>query len=214
MESAIDAAGFVDSFEIGRVRIVVARFGLAQRLLVGRVAVHFVRAHEDERGLAAVLARGLEKIHRAERVDFEIEQSDVGRFVVRRLRGAMKDQVEAVLAKQGHDAFAVSDIEGGRSEVLRRILEPLQIPYRVSRRAEENAAHVVVRADDAMALLVKIFYRFGTNQATASGHEDAPGLHWGAPPANDPSRTTPTPGPRIPAAPWAPRCCCTVSARR
>src|SRR6267142_1733671 len=187
---------FVDSFEIRRVGVVVARTGFAQRFLVGSVAVHFVGAHEDKRSLSAVLARGLEKIHCAERVDFKIEQRNVGRFVMRWLRGAMKDQVEAMLAKQSHDPFAVADIERGWSEALRYSLQALQIPQRISRWAEEHAAHVVVRADDVMALPVEIFDRFGANQAATSGHEDGPGLHCAAPPANDPSLTRPMPRPR------------------
>jgi len=125
---AIDAAIFVDSLEIGRVRVIVARLGLTQRLLIGCVAVHFIGAHENERRLGAHLARGFEQIHCAERVDLEIEQGDFGGFVMRWLRGAMKDQVEAVLAEQRHDAFAVADVERGWSEAFRGIFEPLQIP--------------------------------------------------------------------------------------
>src|SRR6266853_5756960 len=108
----------------------------------------------------------------------------------------MQDQVEAVLAEQRHDSFAVADIERRRREAFRTIFEPLQIPKCVSRRAEENAAHVVVRSDDTVSLPVEILDRFGADQAAASGHEDSPGLHCAAPPASDSSRTTPMPRPR------------------
>ncbi len=48
------------------------------------------------------------------RIHFEIQQRDVRGLVVRGLRGAMDDQVEAVLAEQAHHAFAVANIERAR----------------------------------------------------------------------------------------------------
>ena len=128
MQRAVNAAGFVDSFVIGRIGIVVASRGLLQRLLVGRVAVHFVGAHENKCGVAAMLARGFQQIHGAQRVHFKIQERDVRRFVMRRLRRAMDDQVEAIFAEQRHDPVAVSNIERQRSELSRSFLEPLEIP--------------------------------------------------------------------------------------
>src|SRR5258706_8305646 len=196
MQRAIDAAILVDSVEIGWIRVVVARFGFAQRLFVGRVTVDLIGAHEDESGVAAMLARGLQKIHRAERIDFEIKQCDVSCLVMRRLRRAVNNQVETMLAKQSHDAFAIANIERCRREPFRGSLQSLKIPQRISRRSEENPAHVIVRADDEMALPVKIFDRFRANQAAASGHKDVPGLHFAAPPTSEPSRTRPLPSAR------------------
>src|SRR5258706_8258420 len=101
-----------------------------------------------------------------------------------------------MLAKQRHDAFAIANIERSRRELFRDSLQSLKIPQRISRGAEENAAQVIVRADDAMPLPVEIFDRFRANQAAASGNEDVPGLHFAAPPTSDPSRTVPLPSAR------------------
>ncbi len=93
----------------------------------------------------------------------------------------MDDQVEAVLAEQRHHPVAVANIERHGSELPRGALEPLEIPQRVPRRAEEHAAHVVVHADDLVALAVEILDRFRANQAAASGHQDVPQLHCATP---------------------------------
>ena len=85
-----------------------------------------------------MLARGFEQIHRAQRVHFKIEQGDVRRLVVRGLRGAMDDQVEAIFAEQRHHAVAVANIERHGSELPRGALEPFEIPQRVSRQGRRK----------------------------------------------------------------------------
>ena len=39
-------------------------------------------------------ARGFEQIDRTQRVYFKIENGDIARLIVRRLRGAMNDEIE------------------------------------------------------------------------------------------------------------------------
>src|SRR5579872_1118310 len=193
MQRAINAAILVDSVEIGRVRIVVARFRFPQRLLIGRLTVNFIGAHENERGFAAMLTRSFQKVHSAERVHFEVQQGNVSSFVMRRLRCTVNDQVETMLAKKRHDAFAIANIDRSRRKSFRDSVQAIEIPQRISRGTEENAAHIIVRANDAMALPVKIFDRFRANQAAASGHEYIPWLHFAAPPTSEPSSTMPLP---------------------
>ena len=57
-------------------------------------------------------------------------------------------------------------------ESLRRCLQALQIPERVARRAKKYAAHVVVHADDFVALGVEVRHRLPSRSATASGHQN------------------------------------------
>src|SRR5579864_244843 len=94
-----------------------------------------------------MLARGFKKIHGAKGVHIKIEEGDVRRLVMRRLRGAMDYQVKAVLAEQSHHPVAVTNIELLKSEMARCALESLEIPQCVPRRTEEHAAHVVVHTD-------------------------------------------------------------------
>src|ERR1700741_352191 len=97
MQGAIDAAGFIHSRKVFWTGVVVARFEFLERNLIGRVAVYFVGAHEDEYGFGRVLPRGLEKVHGTKRINFEIEDRNVARLIMRRLCSTMNDQVEATL---------------------------------------------------------------------------------------------------------------------
>src|SRR5215472_6632535 len=90
---------------------------------------------------------------------------------MRRLRRTMHDQVETVRLKQFFDKGAVADIHSGVREALRRALKPLEVPQRVSRRPEQYAAHVVIHAGDLVALPVKMFHGFRTDQPAASRYE-------------------------------------------
>ena len=79
MQGPVDAASFVDAVVIGGIGVIVAGRQFAQRLLVRRVTVNFIRAHENERGFGTMLARGFQQIYRAERVHFKIQQGDLRR---------------------------------------------------------------------------------------------------------------------------------------
>src|SRR5215472_1067979 len=90
---------------------------------------------------------------------------------MRRLRRTMYDQVEALRSKQFFDLCAVADIHSGVREAPRRALEPLEVPQRVTSGPEQYAAHVVIHAGDLVALAVKMFHGFRTDQPAASCHE-------------------------------------------
>src|SRR5215472_3666488 len=90
---------------------------------------------------------------------------------MRRLRRTMHDQVEALRSKQLFDQGPVTNIDRGVREALGRALKPLEVPQRVSRGPEEYAAHVVIHAGDLVALPVKMFHGFRTNQPAASCNE-------------------------------------------
>jgi hypothetical protein len=107
-----------------------------------------------------VLARCFEKIHGAERVDLEIEKGNIACFVVGGLGRTVNDQIKTVHSKKLFDGSAVTNIERRVGETLGRSLQPLQVPLRVARGTEENAAQVVVHADDAVALPVEMFDSF------------------------------------------------------
>ena len=62
---------------------------------VRSVAVNFIGAEKNKNGFGRMLARGFKKIDGAEGVNFKVEDGDVAGFVVRRLRGAVNDEIEA-----------------------------------------------------------------------------------------------------------------------
>src|ERR1700682_6141452 len=119
-----------------------------------------------------MLARRFQEIHRAERIHLEIEKRNLSRLIVRRLRRAVDDQIEALRSKEFFDGRSVSNVQRRVCEPLGYPLQPLQIPERVARGAEENPAHVVVHADDFMPLPVKVLGRFRTDQSAAAGDQN------------------------------------------
>src|SRR5579864_2901382 len=96
MQGAVDAAGFVDAVMIFRTGVVIARAEFLEWNFVGRVAVNLIGAQKNEHGLGTMLVRGFEEMEGAESVHLEVENRDIARLVVRRLRGAMDNQAEAV----------------------------------------------------------------------------------------------------------------------
>ena len=99
MQRAVDAARFGDAVVILWSRVVVAGLQFFEGKLVGRVPIGLVATEKDENRLRAVLARGLQQIQRAHGVHFEIEQRNIARLVMRRLRGTVHDEVEVARAE-------------------------------------------------------------------------------------------------------------------
>jgi hypothetical protein len=119
-----------------------------------------------------VLACRFEKIHGAERVNLEIEQGNVPRLVMGRLRRAVDDQIKTVRSKKLFDSGAVANVQRRVCEPLGRGLQPLQIPERVASSAEENPAHVVVHTHDFMALPIEMLDRIRTDEPAAAGDKN------------------------------------------
>jgi len=57
-------------------------------------------------------------------------------------------------------------------EVLRYSAQPLKIPVCVAGITEKDAAHIIVYPMDMVALLIKVFDGFGTDQPAGSGHKN------------------------------------------
>ena len=83
----------------------------------------------------------------------------------------MHDQVEALRSKQFFHGGAVANIQRRVGKTLCCAPQPFQVPQRVACQAKEFAAHVVVYTGHLMALAVKMFYGFRTDQTAASGNE-------------------------------------------
>ena len=103
--------------------------------------------------------RGLQKIHSAERVDFEIEHGDISGLVVGRLCGAMDNKIEALGAEKRFQADSVTDVQIIVGEVLCYAAQSLEIPASVAGFTEKDLAHVVIDAVNLMALVVKMLDR-------------------------------------------------------
>src|SRR4029434_1589761 len=106
-----------------------------------------------------------------ERVDLKIEDGNVAGFVVRGLRGAVYDHVKTVFLEQVVQRSAVPNIDTRVLNSLGGALQWFEVPGSVTLRAEKYLAHVVVHADDTMALAVKMFRRFGSDQTAAACDE-------------------------------------------
>ena len=171
MKRPVDAAIFVDAFVVLGAGVLPAGLQLFQGNFIGGIAINFVGADEDEDGLGAVQAGGFEEIDGAEGVDFEIEDGDVAGLIVGGLRSAVNDQVEGVRAEKFFEGKAVADVQIEVRKIPGDAAEALEIPGGVAGLAEENAAHVVVDANDGMTLAVKMFHGLRTDQPAGAGDE-------------------------------------------
>src|SRR6266480_1177136 len=172
MQRLIDPTALSDTREIFRPRVVVPLLQLRKRNLVGRIAINLVGAQKYEYRLGRMLARRFQEIHGAKRIHLEIEQGNFSRFIVRRLRRAVDDQIEALRSKEFFDGRSVANVQRRVREPLGRSLQPLHIPERIARRAEENPPHVVIHAHNFMSLPVEMLDRFRTNQSAAAGDQN------------------------------------------
>ncbi len=109
---------------------------------------------------------------RPQRVHFKIQNRNIPRLVMRRLRRAMHDQLELVRFEKLIDSPAIANIQLGVLESLRRSLQPLQVPQRIARRAKKHAPHVVVHADNFMPLSVEVAHRLRPDQSAAACHQN------------------------------------------
>jgi hypothetical protein len=119
------------------------------------------------RGGRRVVARGLEEVQRAGRVDAEVDVRLAGGPVVRRLRGGVDDQLEvaADLADDARDAVAVPDVDRGEAEAVAagELVRGVRGRGAV---AEELPAHVVLDADDLPAGVDETVRGLGPDQST------------------------------------------------
>ncbi len=112
MKRAVNAAIFGDAVKILGARVFPASGKFDERNFIGGVAVNFVGAEEKENGFGAMLASGFEEIDSAEGVDFKVENGNVAGFVVRGLRGAVNDEIEAARAEEFVECGAAANVSG------------------------------------------------------------------------------------------------------
>ena len=96
MERLVDPAIFADAVVVFWPGVFPAGFELLEGKFVGGVAIDLIGAEKDEDRFGTMEARGLEQVDRAKRINFKIENGDIARFVVGRLRGTVNDQIEAL----------------------------------------------------------------------------------------------------------------------
>src|SRR5260221_13113968 len=128
MQCLVDAARFTDTGEVFRPGVVVSRLQLLQWNLVWRVAVNLIGAHYYENLVAAVLTGSFQQIDGPKRVNFKIENGNIAGFVVRRLCGAMDDQVKTIGLEQVIERIAITNIDAGVLKLLAGTLQPFQVP--------------------------------------------------------------------------------------
>src|SRR5687767_8090081 len=97
-----------------------------------------------------MLARGFKEIQRAYGVHVEIHQGNVPRAVMRRLRGAVDHEVEAVLPEEGEHRLSGPDVYGMMLQP-RDSQEMVAAPRCVAFFAEKLPAHVVVEPKDLVS---------------------------------------------------------------
>src|SRR5882757_667791 len=163
MESAIQAAMFVDTVEVFWPGVFPASFQLFQGQFVRGIAINLIGAEENKYGIRTMKSRGFEQIYGPERIDFEIQDWDFTGLIVGRLRGTMNDQVKLVFAKKLLERTSIADVQIAVGEIPSNAPKALQIPGGIARIAEENTAHVVVHSDHLVPLAIKMFHGFGTD---------------------------------------------------
>ena len=160
----VDAQVLADAAEVPGPGVLPAGLELLHRQVVRGVAVDLVRRHVDERGGRHVLPRRLEQVQRTDGVRVEVVEGDLGREVVRRLRGGVDDRVGLHLPDESQDAGAVADVELVVEEALALGLERALVPARVAAGAEERGAPVVVDAVDVPPASVEVPTDFGADE--------------------------------------------------
>ena len=113
-----------------------------------------------------MLPRRLQHVQRADGVDGEVGVRLAGGPVVRRLRGAMDDELQGGAAgERALHAVAVADVEVERREALDAVGKSLGVGARRRLGTEEVCPHVIVEPDDVVALLGEVRRRLGADQA-------------------------------------------------
>jgi hypothetical protein len=119
-----------------------------------------------------MLSRGFQQIDGSERVHFKIKDGYIARFIVRRLRRAVDNQVEGVRFEKFLYRIPIADIKILVPEGFCGTPQAVKVPCCVALCAKKYLAHIVVDADNTMALPVEMLDRFGSNQTAAAGDKN------------------------------------------
>ncbi len=170
----VDPHRLVDPIPVGGVGVIPTRFELHELELVRRVTVDLVGREEDERRIRARAPGALEEVQCPDRVDLEVVEGSRRGQVVRGLGRAVDDQVRRGPRRQGRGSRRGHECRGrGVQTCRRRSHQPLEVPRRVPRLAEEVAAHVVVDANHAETARVEEGDGLRADQAAGTGDECA-----------------------------------------
>src|SRR6266849_7245351 len=172
VQCAINPAILIDSLVIFRPRIFPPRFQFLQRQFIRCVAIHLIRAQENKRRFRAVHPRRFQQIHRAQRIHLEIKNRNVTRLVVRWLRRAVHDQIKPLRLEKRFESRPVPYIQIVMREILCRSPQPLQIPRRIPRLAEEHPPHIVVNPVNRVPLPVKMLHSLRADQPARSRNQN------------------------------------------
>ena len=128
MRGSIDPARLIDAVPVGGVRVVVARCQFVERLFVRDIPVHLIRAQENKARFGTELPHRLENVRCSQRVHFKIDQRNLFRLVMRRLRGAVQNRVEAVLLEKREDSLPVANIQVAMLKPLGGFFQAREVP--------------------------------------------------------------------------------------
>jgi hypothetical protein len=173
VEAGVDATVLAHSMPVGLIGVLPTGLEFLQRDLIGGVAIDLVGAHVDERRLRRTAPHGLEEVQRADGVDLEIVERPVLGQVVRRLGGAVDQEIGPGVGDLSEDRVTVPDVEIAMGEARRFAPDPLQVPGGVAIVSEEGPAQVVVDADHLPSPLIEERHGFGADQSAAAGDDNA-----------------------------------------
>ena len=109
-------------------RVVVARCQLVERLFVRRVSVHLIRAQKHKPRFRAELPHRLQHVRGSQRVHLKIHQRNFLRLVMRRLRRAVQNRVEAVFFEERKDSLTVANVQIAMLESLGGFFQTRKVP--------------------------------------------------------------------------------------
>ena len=137
VQALVDREGLRDAVCVLRVGVIPAGLQLGKSQSIGRIAVHLVGAHVNERALRARLPRGLEQVERADGVGVEVVERNRGRAIVRRLGGRVHDDRRPKPSDQIENALPIPDVELMVLKARELSLEAVLVPARVALRPEK-----------------------------------------------------------------------------
>ena len=172
MRRLVDSASLVNPVVGVRVLVVPARFLFDKGHLVRGVAIHLVRAHEDERRVGSESPRRLEEVQGSHGIGLEVLKWDPGGKIVGRLCRAMDRSLRSEGPVQVENRVTLSDVKMAVREIQVEALQALEVPGRGTARSEETGALVVVDAQDPVAQSTEELDGLGPYQATTAGDDD------------------------------------------
>src|SRR5258708_3085093 len=95
---------------------------------------------------------------------------------MRRLGGAMDNQVEALLFEQVEHLQSIADVEITMDKALGAFPKMLEVPAGVTLWAEELTAEIIIDSNHVMAFPVVIGDGLRANQSTRSGDQNFHGV--------------------------------------